>query len=135
MTWPSITAGPRSPGVGEPQYDLPGSSRGASGRGGLPRRNHPHQALGVQTPSIYTTAQRISDALDSLDGTTDLDQVIGTAAVADLVPTDANGLAFSRTAAQVLNIAYLNPEPVTSGGFFPAGVNSSINTSGDNDAD
>lgn len=90
-------------------------------------------ALGVQTPSIYTTAQKISDARDSLDGTTDLDQGIGTAAVANLVPTDANGLAFSRTAAQVLNIAYLDPDQVTSGGFFPAGVNGKINTSGDND--
>jgi hypothetical protein len=92
-------------------------------------------ALGVQTPAIYTTVQKISDARDSLDGTTDLDQGIGTAAVANLVPTDANGLAFSRTAAQVLNIAYLNPEQVSSGGFFPAGVNGSINTSGDNDND
>lgn len=92
-------------------------------------------ALGVQTPSIYTTVQKISDARDSLDGTTDLDQGIGTAAVANLVPTDANGLAFSRTAAQVLNIVYLDSEQVTSGGFFPAGVNGTINTSGDNDVD
>ncbi|WP_426988726.1 hypothetical protein [Pseudarthrobacter sp. Y6] len=46
-----------------------------------------------------------------------------------------DGVGFSGTAAQVLNIAYLNPEQVTSGGFFPAGVNGSINTSGDNDAD
>lgn len=92
-------------------------------------------ALGVETPAIYTTVQKISDARDSLDGTTDLDQGIGTAAVANLVPTDANGLAFSRTAAQVLNIAYLDPEQVTSGGFFPAGVNGTINTSGDNDTD
>ncbi|MHA7303583.1 ferritin-like domain-containing protein [Pseudarthrobacter sp. MDT1-22] len=92
-------------------------------------------ALGVQTPSIYTTAQKISDARDSLDGKTDLDQGIGTAAVANLVPTDANGLAFSRTAAQVLNIAYLTPKQVTSGGFFPAGVNGTINTSGGGDDD
>jgi len=92
-------------------------------------------ALGVQTPSIYTTVQKISDARDSLDGTTDLDQGIGTAAVANLVPTDANGLAFSRSAAQVLNIVYLDSEQVSSGGFFPAGVNGSINTSGDNDND
>jgi hypothetical protein len=92
-------------------------------------------ALGVQTPAIYTTVQKISDARDSLDGTTDLDQGIGTASTANLVPTDANGLAFSRTAAQVLNIAYLDSEQVSSGGFFPAGVNGSINTSGDNDND
>ena len=92
-------------------------------------------ALGVQTPAIYTTVQKISDARYGLEGTTDPDQGIGTAATANFVPTDANGLAFSRTAAQVLNIAYLDSEQVTSGGFFPAGVNGSINTSGDNDND
>ncbi|MDQ6752150.1 MAG: ferritin-like domain-containing protein, partial [Actinomycetota bacterium] len=48
----------------------------------------------------------------------------------NIVPTDENGLAFSRTAAHVLNIAYLSPEKVHSGGFFPDGVNGSINTSG-----
>ncbi|MDQ6752533.1 MAG: ferritin-like domain-containing protein, partial [Actinomycetota bacterium] len=48
----------------------------------------------------------------------------------NIVPTDENGLAFSRTAAHVLNIAYLSPEKVHSGGFFPDGVNGTINTSG-----
>jgi len=32
----------------------------------------------------------------------------------------------------VLNIAYLNPAQVTSGGFFPRGVNGDINTSAAN---
>ncbi|MDQ6754711.1 MAG: ferritin-like domain-containing protein, partial [Actinomycetota bacterium] len=52
-------------------------------------------ALGVETPSIYTTAQKISDARDSLDGSSDDDQGIGTADKANIVPTDDNGLAFS----------------------------------------
>lgn len=86
-------------------------------------------ALGVNTPSIYPSVQKISDARDSLDGSTDLDQGIGTADTANLVPTDTNGLAFSRTTGQVLNIAYLNSDEVTSGGFFPAGVNGKIRTS------
>ncbi|TFC03155.1 ferritin-like domain-containing protein [Cryobacterium adonitolivorans] len=86
-------------------------------------------ALGVDTPSIYPSVQMISDARDSLDGSTDLDQGIGTADMANLVPTDENGLAFSRTTGQVLNIAYLNSDEVTSGGFFPAGVNGEIRTS------
>jgi len=86
-------------------------------------------ALGVETPAVYSTAQAISDARDSLDGATDLDQGIGTADMANLVPTDANGLAFSRTPGQVLNIAYLNSDEVKSGGFFPAGVNGELNTS------
>ncbi|XAS68168.1 ferritin-like domain-containing protein [Micrococcaceae bacterium Sec5.7] len=79
---------------------------------------------------LQAPAQAISDARDSLDGRTDLDQGIGTPKVANLVPTDRNGLAFSRTAAQVLNIAYLTPKSVTSGGFFPDGVNGSIHRSG-----
>lgn len=86
-------------------------------------------AEGVVAPAVYTDVQKISDARDSLDGPTDDDQGIGTAAVANLVPTDANSLAFSRTTGQVLNIVYLNPHDVRSGGFFPAGVNGSINTS------
>ncbi|WP_104082905.1 ferritin-like domain-containing protein [Cryobacterium sp. Y11] len=89
-------------------------------------------ALGVAVPSVYSTAQAISNLRDAVDGSTDLDQGIGNASKANLVPTDANGLAYSRTAAQVLNIAYLNAAPVRSGGFFPAGVNGAINTSGAN---
>ncbi|SDN59169.1 Ferritin-like domain-containing protein [Cryobacterium flavum] len=89
-------------------------------------------ALGVALPSVYTTVQAISDVRDAVDGPTDLDQGIGNASKANLVPTDANGLVFSRSAAQVLNITYLNAAPVRSGGFFPAGVNGVINTSGAN---
>ena len=89
-------------------------------------------ALGIAIPSVYTTVQKISDLRDAVDGPTDLDQGIGTASMSNLVPTDANGLVFSRSAAQVLNIAYLNAAPVKSGGFFPAGVNGVINTSGAN---
>lgn len=86
-------------------------------------------AQGVATPALYSSVQKISDARDSLDGPTDLDQGIGTAAVANLVPTDANGLAFSRTTGQVLNVVYLNPDSVEAGGFFPNGVNGSIHHS------
>lgn len=81
-------------------------------------------ARGLQEPT-----QAISDARDSLDGSTDLDQGIGTEATANLVPTDANGIAFSRNPGQVLNIAYLTPKAVREGGFFPDGVNGKINTS------
>lgn len=92
-------------------------------------------AEGIETPTVYASVQKISDARDSLDGRSDDDQGIGTAAVSNLVPTDANSIAFGRTPDQVLNVVYLNSEQVRSGGFFPAGVNGPINTSGDFDYD
>ena len=83
---------------------------------------------GIDTPSLRTSADKISDARDSLDGPTDLDQGISpTGDISNIVPLDANGIAFSRSTSQVLNIAYLNPAAgTTSGGFFPAGVNGTI---------
>lgn len=82
-------------------------------------------SLGLEAP-----ANAISDARDSLDGPDDLDQGLTLGGAANLVPLDANGIAYSRSPGQVLNIVYLNPAPVTSGGFFPAGVNGELNTSG-----
>ena len=91
-------------------------------------------AKGLATPSLRVNAGLISDARDGLDGaTTDLDQgIVGDAVTSNLVPTDANGLVFGRTAGQVLNIVYLNSAAVTSGGFFPNGLNGNIRTSAAN---
>ena len=107
-------------------------------------------AKGVATPALRTNADLISNARDTLDGTGgvnggDLDQGISalntslttsagttTATASNFVPTDADGVAFSRTTGQVLNIVYLNRAAVTMGGFFPAGVNGTIRTSAAN---
>ncbi len=81
---------------------------------------------------LEVQAGAISDARDSLDGSTDLDQgIVDADGNANLVPTDANGIAFSRNTEQVHNIVYLTPEAAGSGGFFPNGTNGTFTTSGD----
>jgi len=85
-------------------------------------------SLGLDAPSL-----QISDARDSLDGPSNLDQGITDArGNANIVPTDRNGLAFSRSTEQVLNIVYLTPQAAVRGGFFPQGVNGTIRRSGAN---
>ncbi|CAN5367118.1 ferritin-like domain-containing protein [soil metagenome] len=85
---------------------------------------------GLETPTLRTSADKISDARDSLDGGSDLDQGISqVGAASNLVPTDKDSIAFSRTTGQVLNIVYLNGAAAAAGGFFPSGVNGNIKTS------
>ncbi|MCJ2084298.1 ferritin-like domain-containing protein [Methylobacterium sp. J-090] len=73
----------------------------------------------------FTQAQQVSDLRDYFDGPSDIDQGIGTAQQVNIVPADANSIAFSRTPEQVRNIAYgtTNGQP---GGFFPNGLNGVI---------
>jgi hypothetical protein len=73
---------------------------------------------------------KISAARDALDGGKHLDQGTIRDGKANIVPADKNGLAFSRTPGQVLNIVYLTPKVARHGGFFPAGVNGVLHTSG-----
>lgn len=87
-------------------------------------------AKGVATPTLRTSADAISNARDSLDNTQDDDQGISpNGDVANIAPLDSNGIAFSRSPGDVLNIVYLNPGAVGSGGFFPAGVNGNLHLS------
>ncbi len=69
--------------------------------------------------------QKISDLRDAVDGPDDLDQGVVLDGKANIVPTDANGLVFSRSAAQVLNIVYLGGE-ANGFGFFPNRMNGTI---------
>ena len=70
-------------------------------------------------------AQAISDLRDAVDGADDDDQGVTAGGVANIVPTDPNGIAYSRTARQVLNIVYLAPN-ASSGGFYPNGLNGAL---------
>ncbi len=103
---------------------------------------------GATMAELRTNAGRISDARDTLDGTAnsgllnqggDRDQGItgnntsnatnNSSLASNIVPTDANGLAFARSTGQVLNIVYLTPgTAAASGGFFPSGINGTIRT-------
>jgi Ferritin-like domain len=90
---------------------------------------------GIVRTSLYqkglqAAVRAISGARDSLDGKSNDDQGIGSTNRANLVPTDKNGLAFSRSATQVLNVVHLTPKSVNRGGFFPDGVYGGIHTSG-----
>ena len=83
-----------------------------------------------QMPALIEATEKISNARDSLDDPTDKDQGIAPRGNAsNIAPLDDNGLAYSRSAADVLNIVYLNSAAVSQGGFFPAGVNGTIRTS------
>ncbi len=120
----------------------------------------------VAGSTLIAQTQAISDARDSLDGGTEIDQGITpgttvapgqvsptptptatatatptptptptatatpapTFAVSNIVPTDANGIAYSRSPNQVLNIVYLNAAATSAGGFFPSGLNGTIRT-------
>jgi hypothetical protein len=92
------------------------------------------KGIGTPTPALITGANAISDARDSLDGANDLDQgITGTdATVSNIVPTDASGIAYSRSTGQVLNIVFLNKAAVADGGFFPGGVNGPLRVSASN---
>jgi hypothetical protein len=92
--------------------------------------------MGMARSTLYrmgeaarNAANAISDARDRLDGPEDLDQGIVVNGRANIVPSDADGKAFSRTPQQVLRIVYLTDRSgVSGGGLFPNGMNGNLRT-------
>ena len=82
--------------------------------------------LYAQGPAIRKLVKKISDVRQSLDDSKkDMDQGLIRNGMANLVPTDGNSIAFSRSTRQVLNIVY-GAVDATDGLFFPKGLNGSI---------
>jgi hypothetical protein len=90
--------------------------------------------MGMARSQLYQagpTAQQAANAITLARGTLNDDPSIEQGVVVDghanFVPSDDRGIAFTRTPQQVLQIAYLTSETgITSGGFFPDGVNGTI---------
>ncbi|GEO42373.1 hypothetical protein SAE02_65210 [Skermanella aerolata] len=74
---------------------------------------------------LLDQAKAISDLRDAVDGPDGIDQDLGTLERANLIPTDLNGLAYSRTPQQVLDIVYLGGQ-ANGFGFFPGRTNGTI---------
>ncbi len=72
--------------------------------------------------TVQTIVQKISDLRGSVGGGKDQGIVVG--GKANIQPTDADAIAFSRSTSEVLKIVYLGGS--VSGGFFPGGLNGVI---------
>jgi Ferritin-like domain len=75
----------------------------------------------------WKAANALSDARDKLDGPGDKDQGIRVDGKANIVPSNPDGIAFSRTPQEVLHIVYLTEQSgVSRGGFYPNGMNGTL---------
>jgi hypothetical protein len=79
----------------------------------------------VQGLKVSQIVQAISDLRDTLGGSEADQGIIGDAGKGNILPTDANSIAFSRSTRQVLNIVY-GEKNATKGLFFPNGLNGTI---------
>ena len=76
----------------------------------------------------WKLANAISDARNKLDGP-GKDQGIRVNGKANFVPSNSDGMAFTRTPQEVLHIVYLTPQSgASSGGFYPNGMNGTLKT-------
>jgi Ferritin-like domain len=75
----------------------------------------------------WKAANALSDARDKLDGNGDKDQGIRVDGKANIVPSNSDGIAFTRTPQEVLHIVYLTEQSgVGKGGFYPNGMNGTL---------
>jgi hypothetical protein len=81
---------------------------------------------GLVDDSVFDVVHKISAVRNAVSGPADDDQDLGTKDEANLVPTDEFGRAFGRSAAEILNVVYLDPQAGSSGGFYPDGLNGDI---------
>jgi hypothetical protein len=81
---------------------------------------------GADIQGVVNQISAIRASLDNLPaGATPLDQGILVGGHANLIPTDSNSVAFSRSTRQVLNIVYGGAN-ATKGLFYPNGMNGEI---------
>ncbi|MEG3093257.1 ferritin-like domain-containing protein [Sphingomonas sp. PB1R3] len=85
-------------------------------------------------PTLFTLASRMASARNPFDGPGNRDQDIGSRGTSPNIGiTDgANWVAIRRSPEQALGILYTSVLSVSSGGFFPAGINGTIRYSGAN---
>jgi hypothetical protein len=77
----------------------------------------------------WKAANALSNARDKLDGPEDKDQGIRVNGKANFLPSNDDGIAFRRTPQEVLHIVYLTEQSgVSSGGFYPNGMNGTLKT-------
>jgi hypothetical protein len=77
-----------------------GVSRGGGRHPGVESYHAGIVRTNLYNKDLMVAARKISGARDSLEGRSLLDQGIGTQRRVNLVPTDMNGIAFSRTPAR-----------------------------------
>jgi hypothetical protein len=84
---------------------------------------------GMIDDSVFRAVEKISNVRGAVDGVGSDAQSIGDAETLNLVPTDAEGRAYGRSPEHILNIVYLTGDRVTSGGFYPNGLNGDLRES------
>ncbi|MEF2280333.1 ferritin-like domain-containing protein [Deinococcus sp. YIM 134068] len=73
--------------------------------------------------TVEQVVQAISNLRDAVDGSDDRDQGVTMNGMGNIIPTDGNAIAYSRTPRQVANIVFLDTTgAATKGGFFPNGL-------------